>query len=90
MSLKTIACIFAAAMAIAPAAYAQQGQGQGRGQPGMGPVAQHCGDDLAQFCPGIEHANRAGRTCLEKNIQKVSAACRNALNTTGGGKGRNR
>jgi hypothetical protein len=61
------------------------GMGQGRGQPGMGPVAEKCGDDLANFCPGIEHGAGASRGCLEKNITKVSAACKTALDSTGRG-----
>ena len=89
MSLKKYALIAAAVVALSTGVSAQQGQGrgqEGRGQPGQGPVALHCGEDLAKLCPGVEHGNRAGRTCLETNIKSVSADCRNALNTTGGGR----
>lgn len=79
-------------VALAGGAFAQQGMGggmgQGRGQPGMGPVAEKCNDDMAKFCPGKEHGGGALRDCLETNISKVSEACKAALNSTGGGRRR--
>jgi len=53
-----------------------------------GPVATACKDELAKLCAGKAHANREARACLEANKDKVSAACKTALDTTGGGMGR--
>ena len=57
-------------------------------QQGAGPVATACADDIAKLCAGKSHQNREARTCLEANKSKVSAACKTALDTTGGGKGK--
>lgn len=56
-------------------------------QPGQGPVAAACQDDMSKFCEGKQHANREMRNCLEANKAKVSATCRTALDSTGPGKG---
>lgn len=53
-----------------------------------GPVSSACKDDLAMHCAGKSHQNRDARSCLESNKDKVSAACKAALDSTGGGKGR--
>lgn len=52
-----------------------------------GPVATACKNDLATYCAGKTHEDRQARTCLESNKSKVSADCKTALETTGGGKG---
>jgi len=52
-----------------------------------GPVATACKDDIAKLCAGKAHDGEA-RICLETNYDKVSAACKRALDTTGGGRGR--
>lgn len=52
-----------------------------------GPVATACKDDIPKFCAGKEHARGEVRACLEANKDKVSAACKTALGTTGPGKG---
>lgn len=57
-------------------------------QQGTGPVASACADDIAKLCAGKSHQNREARSCLEANKSKVSAACKTALETTGGGKGK--
>lgn len=54
---------------------------------GAGPVGTQCKADIAKFCKGMSHGNMAARTCLEANRDEVSAACRRALDTTGGGRG---
>lgn len=59
-------------------------------QQGTGPVATACAADLAKYCAGKSHENREARTCLEANKGKVSSACKTALDTTGGGKGKGR
>jgi hypothetical protein len=84
MNVFRTASITAVLVLAATAASAQQ---PGRG-PGQGPVAQQCVEDIAKYCSDKEHANRAVRTCLEANKAKVSAACKTALDTTGGGRGR--
>ena len=79
---KTALGVIAATIAFAGAALAQ-GQGQG-------PVAAACGDDIAKFCAGKEHGGGVVRGCLEANKDKVSEACKTALNSTGPGRGRGR
>jgi len=64
-------------------------QGQGRGQPGMGPVAQNCADDIVKLCEGKEHGQGAIRDCLEAKQKDVTPACLNALKSTGHGRNRN-
>ena len=55
-----------------------------------GPVATKCAKDIQAYCAGKGHGSRQTRTCLEANRDKVSAECRQALDTTGGGRGRGR
>jgi len=52
-----------------------------------GPVATACKDDVPKVCVGKEHGQGEVRTCVEANKDKVSAACKAALDTTGPGKG---
>jgi hypothetical protein len=68
--------ITAAMMGIATLALAQ-----------TGPVAKACATDIQKICPNLGH-NGQTRSCLEANRDKVSAACRHALDTTGGGRRR--
>ena len=51
-----------------------------------GPVATACKDDIPKFCAGKEHGppEHAVRLCLETNKDKVSPACKEALESTGG------
>jgi hypothetical protein len=51
-----------------------------------GPVATACKSDIAKLCAGKTH-DGAVRACLEKNYAKVSTACKDALDSTGGGRG---
>lgn len=53
----------------------------------MGPVATACKNDIAKLCAGKSHDGEV-RICLETNYDKVAAACKRALDTTGGGRGR--
>ncbi|HQF29848.1 MAG TPA: cysteine rich repeat-containing protein [Hyphomicrobiales bacterium] len=53
----------------------------------QGPVATACGDDIAKLCADKEHGQGALRMCLEENRDKLSEACRAALDSTGPGKG---
>ncbi len=80
MSLARIIIIAVAAASFATGAAAQRGTGSG-------PVAASCQDEIAKYCADKSHGNRAVRTCLEENKDKASAACRTALETTGGGRG---
>jgi hypothetical protein len=52
-----------------------------------GPVATACKDDIAKLCAGKAHDGEV-RICLETNYDKVAAACKAALDTTGGGRGK--
>jgi hypothetical protein len=52
-----------------------------------GPVATKCKDDIAKFCASETHDGGI-RACLETNKDKVSASCKRALETTGGGMGK--
>jgi hypothetical protein len=52
-----------------------------------GTVATACKGDLAKYCAGKGHGDREARSCLEDNKSKVSATCKTALETTGGGRG---
>ncbi len=72
---KSIAAV-ACTVTLATAAMSQQG-----------PVATACKDDLKKFCAGKEHGQGEVRACLESNRDKVSAACKTALDNTGPGKG---
>ncbi|MCB1510824.1 MAG: cysteine rich repeat-containing protein [Hyphomicrobiaceae bacterium] len=55
-----------------------------------GPVATACKADIAKLCAGKGHGQGQTRACLEANKSKVSAACKTALDSTGGGQGRGR
>lgn len=53
---------------------------------GNGPVAAACQQDIEKLCAGKEHGQGAVRACLETNKGNVSAACADALNSTGPGR----
>lgn len=53
-----------------------------------GPVASQCATDIQNYCTGKQHGSGQVRACLTANRDKVSAACREALDTTGPGRGR--
>jgi hypothetical protein len=74
--IKMIAGATIAGAALATNSFAQQG-----------PVATACNDDMPKFCAGKEHVQGEMRACLEANKDKVSAACKAALDSTGPGKG---
>lgn len=57
-------------------------------QPGAGPVAAACQQDIEKLCAKAEHGQGAVRACLETNKARVSAACTQALETTGPGRRR--
>lgn len=81
MRATTTLALAAAAVVAATAAWAQQ---PGKG-PGQGPVITQCKDDIAKHCAGKQHDGEV-RACLETKRTQVSAVCRTALDTTGGGK----
>ena len=54
-----------------------------------GPVAAACKEDIAKYCADASHGAGQVRACLEQNRAQLSAACVKALDTTGGGQGRN-
>ena len=55
-----------------------------------GPVATQCAKDIETYCAGKGHSSGQTRTCLQANRNKVSAECRQALDTTGPARGRSR
>ena len=55
---------------------------------GTGPVAKQCASDIQKFCPDKQHGHGEVRACLESNKDKVTPACKEALETTGGGRGK--
>jgi hypothetical protein len=56
-----------------------------RYEPGTGPVAEACQQDIETSCRGKEHGRGEIRACLEGSKAKVSAACAAALDSTGTG-----
>jgi hypothetical protein len=52
-----------------------------------GPVAGACATEIEKYCKGLSHGNRAVRNCLEENKEKASPTCREALDSTGFGRG---
>lgn len=91
MSMKftlLIAALIAASCAAVGPSQAQ-GQGQGR-RDGSGPVGQLCAGAIETYCAGASHGNRAVRRCLEKNRDRLSGDCRDALDNTGRGRGMGR
>lgn len=76
MKMMKIAAVAAAFFAATAVAEAQQG-----------PVAAACASEIEQYCKGLPHAFRAVRNCLEKNKASVGESCRQALDTTGPGRG---
>ncbi len=76
MSLTRFIITALVAASFATGAAAQRGTGDG-------PVAAACQDDIAKYCSDKSHGNRGVRTCLEQNREKVSQACRTALDATG-------
>jgi len=83
MKLILTAATASVAALLATAVVAQQ---PGKG-PGQGPVITQCKDDIAKFCAGKSHDGEV-RACLEAKKTVVTAACKTALDTTGGGQGR--
>jgi hypothetical protein len=76
MRITTLAAIAFTGVAFATGALAQGG-----------PVATDCANDIAKLCRGKPHDGSV-RICLETNYAKVSAACKKALDSTGGGRGK--
>jgi Cysteine rich repeat len=72
-TIKRVLVAFATSAVLVTGAWAQQG-----------PVATACKDDIPKFCAGKEHGQGEVRACLEAHKDKVSAACKAALETTGG------
>ncbi|MDZ4841594.1 MAG: hypothetical protein SH859_05550 [Hyphomicrobium aestuarii] len=79
----TSAIAFCLALAAVGSSFAQQ---QGK-EAGRGPVVTQCRDDIAKYCAGKSHDGEV-RACLEAKKAEVTAACKTALDTTGGGQGR--
>ena len=76
-------CFGLATLVIVGAAHTQvHAQGMGMGPGGL--VASACASDIKKFCPDKGHDGGI-RACLEAQKADVSAACRTALNSTGGG-----
>jgi predicted ABC-type transport system involved in lysophospholipase L1 biosynthesis ATPase subunit len=50
-----------------------------------GPVVTACKEDIAKLCANLPR-NGSVRACLTKHESEVSAPCKQALDTTGGGR----
>lgn len=59
-------------------------------QSNSGPVASACTAEISRYCADKQHGNGAVRACLEANREQLAAQCAQALDTTGGGRGRMR
>ena len=57
---------------------------------GTGPVSTICAKEIAKYCAKAGHGNAQTRRCLESHRKQLSSACRQALDNTGRGLGRNR
>ena len=77
--MKAVFVVAASAVVIAASAISAAAQ--------TGPVARNCQGDIAKMCAGRPHDGSV-RICLEMNYESVSAACKRALDTTGGGRGK--
>jgi hypothetical protein len=55
---------------------------------GTGPVAKQCASNIQKFCADMQHGHGEVRACLESKKDKVTPACKEALETTGGGRGK--
>ncbi len=75
-SRTTLALAAVAALGLTGIAHAQSG-----------PVAKSCGSDIAKTCADKPHDGSV-RICLETNYDQLTAACKKALDTTGGGRGK--
>jgi hypothetical protein len=80
-TMKFLEAAVIAAFAVAASAGAAAAQ--------TGPVAEACKEDIAKFCADKKHDGEV-RACLEAVKDKVSPACKAALETTGGGMGKKR
>ena len=76
-------------IAAAGLAMAMSGTAMAQGT-GTGPVATACKKEIVRFCAKAGHGAAQTRTCLQGHRKQLSKACRTALDSTGGGKGRNR
>ena len=56
---------------------------------GTGPVATVCKKEIAKYCAKAGHGAAQTRNCLQRHRKQLSRACLRALDSTGGGKGRN-
>lgn len=52
-----------------------------------GPVATSCAGDIGKLCANKPH-DGSTRICLERAYDKLSAGCKSALDSTGGGRGK--
>ena len=75
-SMKLAVLATLAGAALVGSAYAQSG-----------PVATSCGDDISKLCANKPH-DGSTRICLEQAYGKLSGACKSALDSTGGGRGK--
>lgn len=71
---------------LAAAALAALGM-TGVAQAQSGSVGKSCGADIAKLCADKPHDGSV-RICLETSYEQLTAACKKALDTTGGGRGK--
>lgn len=75
MKILLRASVVAVSVLISSVAFAQDSD--------QGAVAKACADDIAKMCADKEQGSGQVRACVAANKDKVSAACKTALDTTG-------
>lgn len=53
-----------------------------------GYVMEKCAAEIEEFCDGVEHMRGQVRICLEEHRDELSQQCKQALDTSGPGRGR--
>lgn len=74
-----LAAVLSASVALPALA---QGMGQGMGQ-GQGMVMQDCAKEMHELCGNMQHGQGAMPQCLQDHKDKLSDACKKALESHG-------
>lgn len=55
------------------------GSALAQGQPGLAAAKQACAADLKTYCSGVQPGGGRIKACLQQNADKLSPACKSAL-----------